>query len=164
MGIISYSDAIILDLRQNHGGFSNMVNLISSYFFEDSVELNSLYFSEKDSLIQDWTNPAVPGKKLIDQKLYILTSKNTASAAESFSYMMKQYGRATIIGETTRGAAHWTETYQYPDLGIFLEIPVARPVNPVTKTDWQGTGVNPDIEIPEKQAFTVAYEIAHKMK
>ena len=160
IGMLSNSDAIILDLRDNHGGHGNMVHFVSSYFYEDKTQLNSLYFREADSLVEAWTDPIVPGKKLLQQKVFILTSSNTASAAESFTYSMKHYNRATVVGEFTRGAAHWKETYKFPDLGIFLEIPVARPINPVTKKGWEGEGVKPDIEISEKEAFEKAYEIA----
>jgi C-terminal processing protease CtpA/Prc len=154
------SKSIILDLRNNHGGHQNMVTFISSYFFEESMQLNSLYFRAADSLAEYWTNPLVPGKKLLNQQVFILTSKNTASAAESFTYSMKHYKRAIIVGESTRGAAHWKETYKFPSLGIFAEIPVARPINPVTKKDWESEGVEPDIEISADEAFDKAVRIA----
>ncbi|MFC1514264.1 S41 family peptidase, partial [candidate division KSB1 bacterium] len=77
---------------------------------------------------------------------------------------MKHYKRATIIGERTRGAAHWKETYKFPDQGIFLEIPVARPINPVTQKGWEGEGVKPDVEITENKALEKAHEIALKNK
>ncbi|MBN1183182.1 MAG: S41 family peptidase [Bacteroidales bacterium] len=157
---LTEGDAIIIDLRENHGGHENMVRFIASYFFADSVQLNSLYFRFSDSLITQWTDPVTAGDRLIHQRLFILTSGNTSSAAESFTYAMKNYKRATIIGETTMGAAHWKETYILPDLGIFLEIPVARPVNPVTKKDWEGTGISPDISISSDKALERAIELA----
>ena len=159
---LSTSDAIIFDLRHNHGGNGNMVRFISSYFFEDKVQLNSLYFREADSLATAWTDPNIPETKLIRQKLYILTSNNTTSAAESFANLMKNYNRATIVGEHTRGAGHWVETYKFPELGIFLEIPVARPINPITQKGWEGTGIIPDIEISEDKAFDKAFTLAIK--
>ncbi|MFC2121363.1 S41 family peptidase, partial [Bacteroidota bacterium] len=156
------SNSIILDLRFNHGGNKNMVQFISSYFFKEKKQTNSLYFREADSLVTGWTFADVPGKKLLDQKVYILTGKSTASGAESFAYTMKNYKRAVIIGENTAGAAHWTECYKYPRLDIFLNIPVARPINPVTKKGWERVGVIPDIEIPENKALDVAYITALK--
>ncbi len=110
-------DIIIIDLRENHGGHSNMVHFISSYFFAEQTQLNSLYFRERDSLATAWTDPEIAKSKLVDNKLFLLTSKNTASAAESFAYTMKNYERATIVGESTRGAGHWTESFQYPRAG-----------------------------------------------
>ena len=162
MSLLSNSDAIILDMRQNHGGNGNMVHFLSSYFFEERTQLNSLYFRAKDSLSTAWTDPDVPGEKLLRQKLFILTGRNTASAAESFAYTMKNYNRAILVGENTRGAAHWNESYQFPELGIFLEIPVARPINPVTQKGWQGIGVIPDVVVPEEEALDKAYILASK--
>jgi len=160
MGMLANSRAIILDLRENHGGHENMVHFIASYFFEEKTQLNSLYFREADSLVEGWTDPAVPGLKLIRQRLYLLTSQNTASGAESFAYTMQNYHRATIVGERTRGAAHWTESFQFPDLGIFLEIPVARPINPITQKGWEGDGVIPDIEVNSEAALDKAHKLA----
>lgn len=157
---LSTSEAIIFDLRYNHGGNGNMVRYISSYFFENKVQLTSLYFREADSLATAWTDPNIPEKKLIHQKLYILTSNNTTSAAEAFTIDMKSNKRATIVGEHTRGAGHWVETYKFPELDIFLEIPVARPINPITRQGWEGTGIIPDIEISEEKALDKAITLA----
>lgn len=162
MHMLANNDAIVLDLRYNHGGNSNMVHFISSYFFKQKTQLNSLYFREDDSLATAWTNPNVPGKKLLHQNLFILTSKNTASAAESFTYTMKTYQRATVIGETTSGTGHWVESYQYPEMGIFLEIPVARPINPISNKGWEGEGVKPDVKISADKSLELAYELAAK--
>jgi hypothetical protein len=99
----------------------------------------------------------VPGQKLLDADLYVLTSSRTASGAEAFSYGMKNSGRATVVGETTAGAAHWTEAWDFPSLRIRADIPIARPINPVTKTSWERTGVEPDIETSADNALSVAH-------
>ena len=154
--------AVIIDLRDNHGGDGRMVQLISSYFLPARTQLNSLYFRAADSLQEAWTYDEVEGERLLDVDLYILVSKQTASAAESFSYSLQNYQRAKIVGENTRGAAHWTETYSYPDLGIYLEIPVARPINPVTEKGWEGIGVEPDIKVDAAEAFDKALLLARE--
>jgi len=164
MQFLAHTDQIIIDLRENHGGDGKMVRLISSYFLEGETKLNSLYFRASDSMVQAHTYAHVPGKRLVRQGLYILTSKQTASAAESFAYTMQNYRRALIVGENTRGAAHWTETYPFPELGIFLEIPVARPINPVTKRGWEGSGVEPDIKVAAAQALDKAKGLALDQK
>jgi hypothetical protein len=160
MNFISNCDAIIIDLRYNPGGGNEMVAFLASYFFSEPTLLSSRYFTNKDSLVQIWTNSYVPGEKLIDKSVYILTSRNTASAAEAFTYILKNYNKATIVGETTRGAAHWAEYYYFPSLKIEIKLPVARPINPVTGTDWEKTGIDPDIEIEEYKAFYKAYMLA----
>jgi hypothetical protein len=102
----------------------------------------------------------MPGDKLIDKDVYILTSSNTASGAEAFTYILKNYNKATVVGENTSGAAHWVEYFYYSLLKIEIKLPVARPINPVTKTDWEKTGIRPDIEISENMALDKAYILA----
>lgn len=157
---VANCDAIIVDLRYNYGGEEKMVRYLASYFFAEPTLLNTRYFSKQDSSVQSWTDSRISGNNLIDKDVYILTSSNTASGAEAFAYILKNYHRATIIGETTRGAAHWAEYFYYPSLKIEIKMPVARPINPVTKTNWEGVGVKPDMEIPECKALDKAYLLA----
>lgn len=160
LNFLANCDAIIIDLRNNGGGEEMMVRLIASYFFKYPVEINSLYFTETDSLEQSWTYAFVPGKKMIDTDLYILTSPSTASGAEAFTYGLQQRGRAITVGETTAGAAHWAEYYDFPKLGVRAKVPIARPINPISKTSWERTGVTPDIEIEHQKALAKAYHVA----
>jgi hypothetical protein len=162
MNFVARCDAVIIDLRYNGGGYETMVRFLASYFFKGPVMINALYFPETDSLEQSWTSAYVPGKKLVDVDLYILVSNMTGSGAEAFAYGMKHSGRATLIGETTAGAAHWTESWDFPSLHIRASIPIARPINPVTKTSWERTGVKPDIDVPSSQALVVAHRDAVK--
>jgi hypothetical protein len=157
MSFLARCNALIIDLRYNGGGYETMVRLLASYFFKSPIKINELYFPETDSLEQSWTSAYVPGRKLVDTELYILISDQTASGAEAFAYGMKHSSRAVLIGETTVGMAHWTESWDFPNLGIRADIPIARPVNPVTKTSWERTGVKPHIEVSTDSAFDVAY-------
>jgi hypothetical protein len=156
MGFVSRCDAIIIDLRYNPGGDETMVRFLASYFFKRPTLINALYFTETDSLEQSWTSAYVPGRKLVDADLYILTSNMTASGAEAFAYGMKNSGRAVLIGQTTAGAAHWTEAWEFPSLQLRADIPIARPINPVTKTSWERTGVTPHIEASIENSLAVA--------
>lgn len=160
INFLSNCDAIIIDLRYNYGGEEKMVRYLSSYFFSEPTLLNNRYFTKQDSTVQSWTDAYIPIKSLIDKDVYILTSSNTASGAEAFTYILKNYKKAIVIGETTKGAAHWVEYFNYPSLNIEIKLPVARPINPITKTSWEKTGVIPDIEIHEYNAFDKAYVIA----
>ncbi|MCP4581173.1 MAG: S41 family peptidase [candidate division Zixibacteria bacterium] len=162
MNFLAYCDAIIIDLRNNGGGEEKMVRLISSYFFKEPIQINSLYFTETDSLEQSWTYAYVPGKKLTDVELYILTSGHTASGAEAFAYSLKSRNRATVVGESTAGAAHWVEYYDFPKLQVRAKIPIARPINPITKTSWEKIGVKPDIETSAANALDIAHVKALK--
>jgi hypothetical protein len=157
MNFLAYSDAVIIDLRRNGGGSPSMIQLISSYFFEGPVHLNSFYIRADDSMKQFWSHSFVEGPRMVDTDLYILTSHYTFSAAEEFTYNMKNLERATIVGETTGGGAHPVSFVAWPDLKMSLSVPFGRAVNPVTGTNWEGTGIEPHIQVPEGEALEVAH-------
>jgi len=159
MNFLAYCDAIIVDLRQNGGGDPAQIQLISSYFFAEPAHLNDLYYRAEDTTENYWTMPYVPGPKPVGADLYILTSAGTFSGAEEFSYNMKNLKRATVIGETTGGGAHPTDAMIVQE-NFILRVPVGRAINPVSKTNWEGTGVTPDIPVPAGQAFDRAYAMA----
>jgi retinol-binding protein 3 len=159
MNFLAYCDAIIVDLRQNGGGDPAQIQLISSYFFEEPVHLNDLYARATDLTENYWTLPYVPGAKAAKADLYVLTSARTFSGAEEFSYNLQNLKRATIIGETTGGGAHPTNMMIVQN-DYILRVPFARAINPVSKTNWEGTGVKPDISVPAAEAFDKAYALA----
>jgi hypothetical protein len=152
-------DALIVDLRENGGGDPRMVAYISSYLFGESTHLNDLYNRKEDSTTQFWTQPYVPGKKLSGKPVYLLTAQRTFSGAEEFTYNLKNLKRATIIGETTGGGAHPVSGHRIDD-HFMIGVPFARAVNPITKTNWEGTGVEPDVKVPAAEALDVAKKTA----
>jgi C-terminal processing protease CtpA/Prc len=162
MNFVANTDALIFDLRENGGGDPAMVALICSYLFGDKpVHLNDLYWRPGNKTEEFWTKPAVPGRKFLDKDVYVLTSGRTFSGAEEFAYNLKNLKRATIIGETTGGGAHPGGFERLGDhFGAF--IPSGRAINPITKTNWEGTGVEPDIKVPKEQALKTAYLMALK--
>jgi C-terminal processing protease CtpA/Prc len=135
-----------------------MIALISTYLFDGPTHLNDLYNRKDDATTQYWTLPFVPGNRLADKPAFVLTSKATFSGAEEFSYNLKNLKRATIIGETTGGGAHPVGGHPIDD-HFMIGVPYARAVNPVSKTNWEGTGVEPDV--PAKAS--VALEVAEKL-
>jgi retinol-binding protein 3 len=156
MNFFSSADALIIDLRRNGGGSPAMIQLITSYFFTaEPVHLNSFYFRPTNENTQTWTLPYVPGVRRPDIPLYLLTSKETFSAAEEFCYNLKNLKRATLIGETTGGGAHPTGSVIVSDK-FFVRIPKGRAINPITKTNWEGTGVTPDIAVSADKALETA--------
>jgi hypothetical protein len=106
MNFLGHVDAIIFDLRDNGGGDPKMIALISSYLFDGPTHLNDLYNRKEDSTTQYWTLPFIPGPRLANKPVFVLTSKRTFSGAEEFSYNLKNLKRGTIVGETTGGGAH----------------------------------------------------------
>jgi retinol-binding protein 3 len=157
MNLVANSDALIIDLRKNHGGFPSMVQLIISYLTDpEAIHINSFYYHLTDDTQQFWTFPHVPGKRRPDIPVYVLTSNFTASGAEEFSYDLKAMERATLVGETTSGAAH-PVTQEIVQGDFDVRLPYGRPINPITKTNWEGVGVEPHISVPAEEALKKAH-------
>jgi retinol-binding protein 3 len=87
-----------------------------------------------------------------------LTSKETFSGAEEFTYNLKNLKRATIVGETTGGGAH-PVSGQRIDEHFMIGVPFARAINPISKTNWEGTGVQPDVKVPSAAALAAAQKL-----
>jgi C-terminal processing protease CtpA/Prc len=160
MNFVANTDALIFDMRQNGGGNPAMVALVCSYLFgEKPVHLNSLYWRKENRTEEFWTKPNVLGKKYLDKPVYVLTSNYSFSGAEEFTYNLKNLKRATIVGETTGGGAHPGGMVRLSDhFGAF--IPIGRAISPITKTNWEGTGVEPDVKVSKEVALKTAYLMA----
>jgi hypothetical protein len=157
MNFLAYTDAIIFDLRENGGGDASMIQLLSSYLFWEPIHLTSWYQREIDSTIQSWTPAFVQGPRMTETDVYVLTSSYTFSAAEEFAYNLKNLKRATVVGEITGGGAHTVKRVPFKNLNVGIQIPFGRAINPVTGTNWEGTGITPDIQVPKEKALDVAY-------
>ncbi len=148
MNFLSNTQAIIIDLRKNTGGDPLTVSLMASYFFGPRpVNLNDMFFRPTSETTQFWTLSYLPGRRMPDKGLYLLTSSATFSGGEEFAYDMKTQKRATLIGDVTGGGAHPGSGRRLHD-HFMMFVPTGRPINPVTKTDWEGTGVEPDVKSP----------------
>jgi retinol-binding protein 3 len=159
MNFLSHVDAIIFDLRENGGGDPKMIALICTYLFDQPTHLNDLYNRKDDATEQYWTLPFVPGNRLAGKPAFVLTSKSTFSGAEEFSYDLKNLKRATIVGETTGGGAHPVARHRIDDHFAVL-VPFARAINPISRTNWEGVGVEPDVPAKSSDALNVAQKLA----
>ena len=159
MNFLANVDAIIFDLRDNGGGDPKMVAFISTYLFAEPTHLNDLWERKTDSTQQYWTLPYVPGTRLDGKPAYVLTSKRTFSGAEEFTYNLKNLKRATIVGETTGGGAHPVAGHRIDD-HFMIGVPFAKAVNPISKTNWEGTGVEPDVKVAAADALATAQKLA----
>jgi hypothetical protein len=156
---VAHCDALIIDLRANRGGDPAMVAFVASFFFDERTHLNDVLVRQGNRLDQFWTS-LQPGPIFGGQKpLYILTSKATFSAAEDFTYALKNLKRAVVVGEATGGGAHPTRMFKVSE-HFALVVPFARSTSPITQQDWEGAGISPDIAVPASAAFDTAYRAA----
>jgi hypothetical protein len=156
MASLNQADAIIFDLRDNRGGEPEMVVLMAAYLFDHP----EYWYNPRENTTQrSWTRSPVPGNRLADKPVYILTSDRTFSGAEQFCYDLKMLKRATLIGETTGGGAH-SGVFHRIDDHFGMGIPETNPINPYSKTDWAETGVEPDIRVKAADALETAVKLA----
>ncbi len=161
MSLLATTGALVIDLRHCLGGEPAMAAFLISYLWDhEPAQLTGLRERQDNQVKQAWTLPYVPGRRFGKTKpVYVLTSATTFSGGEQVSYDLQQLGRATIVGERTRGGAHAREGFQvHPHLEATIS--VAEAVNPKTGGNWEGTGVAPDIQTTAAQARDTAYELA----
>jgi retinol-binding protein 3 len=159
MGFVAHTDALIFDLRQNGGGQPAMVTMVASYLFDKPTHLIDIYNRKEDRTTQNWTLSYVPGQRMTTQPVFVLTSKRTFSGAEEFAFDLKNQKRAVIVGETTGGGAHPVAGHVVADY-FMVGVPFAKSLDPVTKTNWEGTGVEPDVKVAAADALETAEKLA----
>lgn len=163
MQFLSGTDALIIDLRRNGGGSPEMVQMVCSYLFPSGERrhLNDLVFREggTERVSEFWTLPWVAGPRHADKPVYLLTSGRTGSGAEELSYNLQNLKRATLVGDTTGGAANPGGFVRLHDhFAAFISNGRAR--SPVTKTNWEGIGVRPEVPAPPGEALKTAHVMA----
>ena len=157
MELVTGTFALIIDLRRNHGGSPDGVAFWCSYLFPGGgIHLGDIFHADTGETRQFWSLAYVPGDRYLGRPVYLLTSHETFSGGEDFCYTLQAQGRAEVIGETTGGGAHPTRMVPISRT-VAIAVPFARSINPVTGTNWQGTGVVPDTAVPAAQAYDVAY-------
>jgi C-terminal processing protease CtpA/Prc len=133
------------------------VVLWCSYLFGNApTHFNDIFHGVIGETRQFWSLSYLPGSRYLDRPVYVLTSSRTFSGCEDFCYTLQALGRTVVISETTGGGAHPTRGFPISP-AVQIAIPFARSINPVTGTNWQGTGVVPDVAVPEADARDVAY-------
>ncbi|MEU0784149.1 S41 family peptidase [Streptomyces sp. NPDC006173] len=160
LSLAASARALVLDLRANLGGDPDTVAFVCSHLLDERTHLNTMFWRDGGRLEQSWSLAHVPGRRFGGTgPVYVLTSDRTFSAAEELAYDLQQLGRAVIVGERTHGGAHPREGWTvHPHLEA--TIPVGRSVNPVSGTNWEGTGVVPDVACPAADALDRAHALA----
>jgi hypothetical protein len=154
------TDAMIIDVRRNGGGSGVMSHMLFSHFLPaDSVptiRVKSRATPEPE-LRRSYVD--VPGPRRPDVPLYVLTSRNTGSAAEEFSFVLHNLKRATLVGERTAGAGHMVDFVNVP-ANFVLGVSITRVSDPKTGAEWEAVGVPVDHAVEADQALNVAQQDA----
>lgn len=135
------SDTIILDLRNNPGGYLDGSIMIASDFLKDGVVVKQ---KSADGSVEEYE--VKKGKsRLVDKKLVVLINGGSASAAEILAGALKQRINATIVGEVSFGKGTVQKTDDFRD-GSGLHVTIAKWLLP-NGDDIDGKGVEPDYEV-----------------
>lgn len=164
LAFIQHTDAVIFDLRDNGGGDPTMVQYLTSHFLEPGggTLINTFVSRDFEYPNQLWSLPAHPAGHRPDTPVYVLTSGRTASAAEGFSYHLQAMERGVLVGDTTYGAGNPGGTF-LTDEGYEIFISTGSARNPITLSNWEGTGVEPDIAVPAADALDRALIDAYSL-
>jgi Peptidase family S41/N-terminal domain of Peptidase_S41 in eukaryotic IRBP len=163
MAFVASSRALILDLRENGGGSPDMVALVASYLFDRRTHLGDLWTRHTGQTLEIWTRDSVAGQRFDgDKPIYILTSSRTFSGGEEFAYDLQAVKRAIVVGETTGGGAHPVHEERIDD-HFMIDVPYARSINPITHTNWEGAGVQPDVKVPAADALAAAQRLLQQI-
>jgi hypothetical protein len=162
MELVSGTDALILDLRRNGGGSGETATALMSYFFEEPIQLSSIVERKNGQSLerQKWTMPYVAGPRYVRKPVFVLISRRTHSAAELCAYDLKTTHRATIVGERSAGDANSSTGEIALGYGFSAYIGNGQTRSPITHSNWQGTGVEPDVATTVSDALVAAYKLA----
>lgn len=159
MQFLSSTDAIIVDLQTNGGGHARTVNAFVSYFLPPGMHVSTLHRRDPADSVRAMTDSVLPAPRYLDRPVFVLTAARTYSGAEGFTYALRMRGRATVVGERTRGGANPGEWQQMNEhFAVF--VPTARVADGVTGGNWEGTGIQPDIAAAPRDGLAVAHASA----
>lgn len=152
--------ALIIDLTECKGGSPELVRHMLSHFFSDETLLWSIIDRDGATVHDAFSKGGVgTGQFKTDFPLFILTGPDTASAAELFAYALQSSGKAETVGQGTRGIAHLVGARSI-NQHFVGRISMARNINPVTTSDWEGLGVVPDTHAALEESLSVAVGMA----
>jgi hypothetical protein len=136
-----------------------MIRFICGYLFPEREHLINWDVRAVGITEQSYSADYVPGRRLNGQPVYVLTSGSTFSAAEEFSFDLRNLERATLVGETTGGGGHTVAGYffDFDSFRIGIRLPFGRAYNPENNEGWEGKGVEPHIAVPADRALIAAH-------
>ena len=157
LGLVRGADAVIIDLRDNGGGAPTMVGYLVSAFVKDNADVYNTFYSREGT---ESERPATAfANPMLDVPLFVLTNTRTGSAAEAIAFTLQSCGRAKVVGERSAGAANPGEPF-HTQRGYTIFISTGSPKNPINHRNWEGTGVQPDVDVPAQNALRRAHALA----
>jgi C-terminal processing protease CtpA/Prc len=154
------SATLILDLRRNEGGAGDLIPRICERLFPERTRLYDIVDPRSDESEVVFTTEEAASGTMAAIPIYVLTSGTTFSSAECLAYTLQTLRGAIVVGERTAGGAHPTRSFVIREAEVVVTVPVRDMLNPVTGTNWEGTGVVPDLEVSAEQALQAALEHA----
>ena len=148
---------VVLDLRRNGGGDPGTVTLVLDWLLGGQpTHISDVIY--KDRTRQWWTTGRLADLATPPQTpVSVLIGERTFSSGEALAYHLQSQGRGRVVGQRTPGAAdHITPVRLTSHVRAFL--PEARVRDAVTATNWEGTGVVPDVPCEPAEALQAAIE------
>lgn len=139
--------AIIIDLRNNPGGFLNSVPPVAGLFITPSVVVQE---KDKNGHVQQLKSTDVP--VMPNTPMYILVNSGSASAAEILAGALQDYGRAKLVGEKTFGKGSVQDLIDLPG-GAALKLTIDEWLTPKGRT-INKTGIEPDVKVTDNKTDT----------
>ncbi|MEO1170576.1 MAG: S41 family peptidase [Myxococcota bacterium] len=157
MAFLAHTEAMIIDLRGNGGGYGGLPEYLASYFFDvEPTLLSTSYFDAKrERFAQTYSVPTIVGDRRVGQRLVVLVDGGTASAAEWLAYTLQAFKKAVVVGERSAGGAHMNTFYALGQ-GLRISISTGIPINPKTQTNWEQVGIAPDVRCKSDEALQCA--------
>ncbi|HEX4079083.1 MAG TPA: S41 family peptidase [Rhizomicrobium sp.] len=161
MTLAGDTDALIIDVRENHGGLPQMAEMMAGYLLGRRELIADVRERKLDGTFTVERRYSIPmaGGTRYTRPVYILTSHATFSAAEYFTYVLQSLGRAKVVGEDTGGGANSGDVFPLAD-GFSIFVPTGSIEGAVTHENWDGTGVQPNVKTTGSAALETAYRLA----
>lgn len=158
MGMLADTGALIIDVRGSPGGEpEGVANVIGHLVTERTATVRTEDRFDPSASRTYYAEPRTPG--FTGKPVFVLIDGRTGSGAEEFAYDLQAMRRATLVGQTTYGAAT-PGGFRPLASGFAAFIPMQIVSNTITGANWEGVGVRPDVEVPAEEALTRAHRLA----